>query len=278
MSDRPTIVDSHHHLLDPGRIDYRVLRYLPEIDRFIGPDELAPLLRGAGVDRTVIVQAEESEAETDYITELAGSTEWIAGVVGWVPLADPDATGAALERHQGGPLVGVRHGLFWEPDESWICQDAVVESIGLLAKHGLTYDLVPMADRHWDAVAMLGERVPDLRLVIDHMGHPKIKDGEWEPWATHLARSAEHPGAVLKLSALDMSTWSVDVEAFRRYVDHALEHFGPRRMLWGSNWPVSLKLQGYGVLLESARELVAGCTPEEQAEIFGGTAARVYRL
>jgi L-fuconolactonase len=125
---------------------------------------------------------------------------------------------------------------------------------------------------------MLAERVPHLRLVIDHMGHPKIKDDEWEPWATHIARSAEHPGAVLKLSALDMSTWSVNVEAFRRYVDHALEHFGPQRMLWGSNWPVSLKLQGYGVLLESARELVAACTTEEQDAIFGATATRVYRL
>ncbi len=153
------IVDSHHHLLDPGRIDYRVLKYLPELDRFIGPDELAPLLRDAGVDRTVIVQAEESEAETDYITELARTNDWIAGVVGWVPLADPEATGNALERHRGGPLVGVRHGLFWEADESWIFRDPVVESIGLLAEQGLTYDLVPMADRHWDAVEMLAERV-----------------------------------------------------------------------------------------------------------------------
>jgi L-fuconolactonase len=274
------IIDAHHHLLDPTRIDYRVLRYLPEIDRVLGPAELEPLLQEAGVDRTVIVQAEESEAETDYIIGLARSTEWIAGVVGWVPLADPAATAAALDRHAGSPLVGVRHGLFWEADPSWIFQDTVVESLGLLAARGLTYDLVPMAERHWEAAPMLAERVPELRVVVDHMGHPHVKDGEWEPWASHLARAAEHPSTVIKLSALDMQTASrgVDVDAFRRYVDHALERFGPERMLWGSNWPVSLLLQGYGELLDSARTLVAGCTDEQQAAIFGGTAARVYQL
>jgi L-fuconolactonase len=107
-----------------------------------------------------------------------------------------------------------------------------------------------------------------------------VKDGEWEPWAGHLARAAENPNAVIKLSALDMQTADrgVDPGAFRRYVDHALEHFGPHRMLWGSNWPVSLLLQGYGILLDTARTLVAGCTDDEQAAIFGGTATRVYRL
>jgi L-fuconolactonase len=264
--------------MDPALIDYRVLPYLPELNRLLGPDEFAPLLAEAGVSRTVVVQAEDIETETDHLIGLANQTDWIAGVVGWVPLADPDATGKALARTRGGPVVGYRHGIFWESDPSWIFQDTVVESLGLIAAEGLTYDLTPMAPRHWDAVPMLAERAPGLRLVVDHMGHPRIKDGEWELWATNLARAAEHPGCWLKLSAMDMSTGSADADAFRRYCDHALEHFGPDRMLWGSNWPVSLKLQGYRVLLDTARTLIAGCSAQEQAAILGGTATRVYRL
>ena len=202
------IVDSHHHLMDPARIDYRVLPYLPELNRLLGPDEFAPLLAEAGVSRTVVVQAEDVETETDHLIDLANQTDWIAGVVGWVPLADPEATGKALDRTRGGPVVGYRHGIFWEADPSWIFRETVVESLGLVAAEGLTYDLTPMAARHWDAVPMLAERLPELRLVVDHMGHPRIKDGEWEPWATNLARAAEHPGCWLKLSAMDMSTGS----------------------------------------------------------------------
>jgi L-fuconolactonase len=272
------IVDSHHHLMDPSRIDYRVLPYLPELNRLLGQDEFAPLIAEAGVSRTVVVQAEDNESETDYLIDLASRAEWIAGVVGWVPLEDPEATAKALERTRGGPVVGYRHGIFWESDPSWILRQPVIESLGLIAAEGLTYDLTPMAAPHWDAVPMFAERLPELRVVIDHMGHPRIKDGEWEPWATNLARAAEHPGTWLKLSAMDMSTGSSDADAFRRYCDHALEHFGPDRMLWGSNWPVSLKLKGYRVLLDTARTLISGCSAEEQADILGGTATRVYRL
>jgi L-fucono-1,5-lactonase len=274
----PMIVDAHHHLMDPGRVEYRVLQHLPELDRVTGPDDLAPLLAEAGVSKTVVVQAEDSAAEHDHLVDLATRTAWIAGVVGWVPLDDPDTTDAVLRRDEDGPLVGIRCALFWQPDPKWLFQDAVVESLAMLADRGLAYDLLPYAPEHFDAIAMLGERVPDLRIVLNHMGHPPIKDGGWEPWATDIARAAEHPGCVLKLSGMEMSTRTSEPDAFRRYTDHALQHFGPERVLWGSNWPVSLLLQGYRVLLDTAHDLLAGCTADERAAVLGGNAIRAYRL
>jgi L-fuconolactonase len=110
------------------------------------------------------------------------------------------------------------------------------------------------------------------------MGWPRVAEGEWEPWASHFARAAEHPGCTVKFSGMDMSIGEVDVDRFRRYADHALEHFGPERMLWGSNWPVSLMLRGYAELLEAARSLTAQCSRAQRDAILGGTANRVYRL
>ena len=217
------IVDSHHHLLDPERIDYRVLRYLPGIRPLRpGPDELAPLLREAGVDRTVrIVQAEESEAKTDYIYRARDRNPiGSPASVGSVPLADPDATAAALERHRIGPLVGVGTGSSGKPTPAGSSTDAVVESIGLAPPNrDSTYDLVPMAD------AALG-RCPDARRTRCRTcawssitwDTRKIKDGEWEPWATHLAARCRTSRLPTKLSAMDMSTGSADADAFRRYV------------------------------------------------------------
>jgi L-fuconolactonase len=274
------VVDAHHHFLDPERIDYPFVRFLPMLDRFLGPEDLEPRLRAAGVGRTVCVQAADCEEETRFMLEQAARVDWVAGVVGWLPLLDPEATGKALDRHAASPvrLCGARHLIHDEPDDDWLLQDAVVESLGLLAQAGLSFDVSAFRTGHLGLVSELAERVPELPLVICHFGVPKLHEDEWEPWASAFAEAARHPGCFVKVSGLDMTAGGCDAGRFRPYFDHAAEHFGPSRMLWASNWPVSLRLEGYGELLDTAKALLAGLCAEDQAAVFGGNAARVYRL
>lgn len=270
------IVDAHHHFLDPERVDYPFLRFLPELAHFTGLEQLDPLRRAAGVDRTVPVQAADCEEETVFLLELAAQADWVAGVVGWVPLAQPDEAARALERHRG--LCGVRHLIHDEPDEDWVVQPSVLESLAELARRGLAFDLSAFKPRHLEHVLTLAEVVAELDVVICHLGVPRLNEAEWEPWAGTIARAARNSRAHVKISGLDMTIGAADPARWQRYVDHALACFGPERMIWATNWPVSLRGRGYGELLEAGRAVTADCSDAERAAIFGGNANRVYRL
>ncbi len=272
------VVDAHHHFLDPDRIDYPFLRFLPELARFTGPAELAPRIAEAGVAATVPVQAADHLDETRFLLAQARATPWIPGVVGWLPLASPEATRRELDVLAGEPLCGVRHLIHDEADPDWVLRDDVVESLGELADRGLCFDLSAFEPRHVGHVRRLAERVPELVVVLCHLGVPRVHEGEWEPWASAFAGAAEHPRCVVKISGLDMTLGRCDEERFRPYLEHALNHFGPDRMIWASNWPVSLRGTGYGELLVTARRLLADLSEKDQQAVFGGTANRVYGL
>jgi L-fuconolactonase len=274
------IVDAHHHFLDPARIDYPFLRFLPDLARPLGADDLAPLVHAAGVDATVCVQAADALAETEFLLEQATRADWVAGVVGWVPLTDPLAAARALERYAapGSRLRGIRHLIHDEPDPDWIAQPRVLESLELLAARGLTFDLSAFSARHLSHVPTLAERVPDLAVVVCHFGMPRVDQGEWEPWASAFARAAQNPRCCVKISGLDLFLGGPDAARIQRYVDHALACFGPDRMIWASNWPVSLQLKGYQELLDTGRAVLAACSAAERAAILGKNANRVYQL
>jgi L-fuconolactonase len=298
----PVIIDAHHHFLNPAEIDYPFLRFLPDLARPLGPDELAPLVRAAGVDATVCVQAADALAETDFLLAQAARADWVAGVVGWVPLADPPAAARALERYvaPGSRLRGIRHLIHDEPDPDWVAQPRVLESLALLAERGLVFDLSAFSARHLSHVPTLAERVPELRVVICHFGMPRVDQGEWEPWASTFARAAQHANCSVKISGLDLFLGGPDAAKIQRYVDHALACFGPERLIWASNWPVSQGsrrsrptrsepqvseggpphggLRGYRELLDTGRAVLAGCSAAERAAVLGGNANRVYQL
>jgi L-fuconolactonase len=273
------IVDAHHHLLDPDRFDYGFLAHLPDLRRPFLPPDLEPLVRAAGVDATVVVQAHDSEDETTFMLEHATRVPWIAGVVGWVPLADPAAAEAAIRRRARSLLVGVRHLLQDEPDPDWVVQPAVLESLALLAADGLVFDVSAFGPAHLRHIPTIAEAVPDLRMVLCHFGFPRVAGGPEPHWLEAFAAAAAVPGCALKVSGLDMTAgFRCDADAFRPFADLALEHFGPDRMIWASNWPVSLRGEGYADTLSVWGALLGGVDAADVAQVLGGTAVRVYGL
>ncbi|MEU4832897.1 amidohydrolase family protein [Streptosporangium sp. NPDC023615] len=277
-----TVVDAHQHFwnLETGSYPWLTPEAGP-IHRTFTPEELLPQLAAAGVERTVLVQAADTYADTDAMLAQADAHDFVAAVVGWVPLHRPDEAAEALERYRRHPgFAGVRHLIHDDPDPDWLIREPVVEGLGLLAAAGLPFDVVAVLPRHLEHVPVLAERVPGLRLVIDHLAKPPIREKGWEPWASLITRAAEHPGVYAKVSGLntaaDAETWTA--EDLRPYVDHALEVFGPDRLMFGSDWPVAVLAGDYAKVWRETGVLLAGLTEADRAAVLGGTATRFYGI
>ncbi|MEU8106513.1 amidohydrolase family protein [Nonomuraea muscovyensis] len=277
-----SVVDAHQHFwnLETGTYPWLTPEHGP-IHRTFEPDELIPQLAAAGVDRTVLVQSMDSYADTDAMMAQADAHDFVGAVVGWVPLHRPEEAAEALARHRAHPkFAGIRHLIHDEPDPDWLLQDTVIEGLGLLAEAGLPFDVVAVLPRHLEHIPVLAERVPGLRMVIDHLAKPPIREKGWEPWASLIARAAEYPQVHAKVSGLntaaDPLTWSA--ADLRPYVEHALEVFGPDRLMFGSDWPVALLAGDYAQVWRETGVLLSGLSEAERAAVLGGTATRFYDL
>ena len=275
------IIDAHQHFWDLRRFrqDWLGATAHRPIRRSFLPRDLEPLLRKAGVDRTVFVQTKHDLAETRWALDRTAECPWLAGVVGWVDLASPRCE-AQLEAFLDHPrFVGVRHVVQDEPDDRFILRPAVQRGLAVLEKRGVPYDLL-FHVRHLPHAAEVARRRPGLTLVLDHLSKPRVKEGRILGWIDELREAARRPNVVAKLSGLvteaDWTRWSIS--DLRPYVQAAVELFGPDRLMYGSDWPVSLLAARYGDWLDVLRELISPLSKSEQAKILGGTAARVYRL
>ena len=276
---RPRRIDAHQHFWRLDRGDYGWLSpALAPIYRDFEPADLAPKLARAGIDHTVLVQAAPTVAETRFLLELAARTPFVAGVVGWAPLDAPDATDVVADLAGDARLRGLRPMLHDIADVDWMLRPALTSGLRALAALGLTFDAL-VRPPHLTNLRRLLDRHPDLRVVIDHAAKPEIAAGRHRPWAEDMARLARDTRAWVKLSGLvteDGSEWSV--ERLRPYVDHLLEHFGPERMIFGSDWPVVTLRAGYGEWLAAVEALLGGLERAARDLVLGENAITCYRL
>jgi L-fuconolactonase len=276
------MIDSHHHFWWRNRHSYRWPPAAGDrLARDFTPDDLRPELKRCGVDGTVLIQVLHDSDETQEFLDLSGKIDFVRGVVGWLPLSDPDATSRALERLPNrGKLVGVRHLISREPDPRWLLQESVIESLKLLAAAGIVFDAIPVNAAQFESVLDAGRRVPELKMVINHLGRPPIPERGWEPWASQIACAAENANVAVKLSTgIDILTrWRWSSEEIRRYSDHVLASFNPDRVMAASNWPVILIGTSYAQAWNGLASLLSGLSEDEQRTVLGQTAQRVYGL
>lgn len=279
----PVIIDTHQHAWDLDRVAYPWLtpEYGP-IARTYLPSELEPQLKLAGVTATVMVQSANSYADTEYMFEQAEQYPWIIGVVGWAPLLYPDVAGRALERYARNPRFrGIRHLIHNEANPRWLLQERVIESLKLLAARGLTFDVVATLPEHMECIPILSERIPNLRMVIDHLGQPPVPTRELGRWGDDLKAAAANPNVYGKISGLGTTTgnwegWTAD--DIKPYVHYALATFGADRCMCGGDWPVSVLAGGYVKAWTAYRTILGELAPAEQAAVFSQTALRFYGL
>ena len=277
------IIDTHQHAWDLDRVAYPWLT--PDfgaIARTYLPAELEPQLGPAGVTATVMVQSANSYADTDYMLEQAERYFWIIGVVGWVPLLYPDVAARAVARYTRNPRFrGIRHLIHNEADPKWLLQARVIEGLKILADHGLTFDVVATLPEHMECIPILGEKIPGLKMVIDHLGQPPVAAGGLGRWGADLKVAAANPNVYGKISGLGTTTGDWDswtAEDIKPYVHYAVETFGADRCMCGGDWPVSVLAGGYVKAWTAYRAILGELSPAEQAAVFGGTPTRFYGL
>ena len=272
-------VDAHHHFWDPARRTYPWMGdELDAIRRPFGPAELEPLIKAAGIDRTVLVQTFAGVGETREFLATAAEHDFIGGVVGWIDLMDRRAAGVLedLKAAPGGrKLVGIRHQVQDEADDAWLLRADVQRGIAAVGAAGLVYDLLVRA-RELPAAVETARRHPQMRFVLDHAAKPRIASGARDrDWEDAMAPLAELPNVTCKLSGLVSEArwedWTPD--QLRPYIERVLEWFGRERCMFGSDWPVCLMASSYQRVVD-----VIGSVVGESEDVFGAVAARVYRL
>jgi L-fuconolactonase len=273
-------IDSHQHFWRYTPAGYPWIDdSMATLRRDSLPTDLQPLLRAAGFDACVAVQATHTLDETHWLLDLADRHAFIAGVVGWVDLVSPQAR-AQLETFRGrGKLVGVRHVVQAEPDDRFLLRPDFQRGIALLEEFSLAYDILIYA-RHLPVAAEFAAAFPRQRFVLDHLAKPEIKKGEIKSWERDLRRLAKQPHVMAKLSGLvteaDWRAWRP--EQMRPYLDVAFDAFGPERLMIGSDWPVCTVAADYGRTMRLVLDYIQDRTAAERDAILGGNAQRFWRL
>lgn len=250
------------------------------IRRDFGPADLAREAAGAGVEGVVTVQARQTIQETEWLLQVADEhTHLIRGVVGWAPLVE-EGVDATFERLGAQTkLRAIRHVLHNEPDDDYMLRDDFNRGVSLLRARGLAYDIL-IFERHLPQTLIFVDRHPEQVFILDHVAKPRIRDGIISPWRENITALAHRPNVYCKLSGMvteaDWSKWTP--EQLRPYVEVAIDAFGPKRLMFGSDWPVCLLAASYMQWTRLVREFVARLSPAEQDRIMGGTAIEAYRL
>jgi len=276
----PERIDAHHHLWRYSREEYGWIGTgMENIARDFLPADLQTEMTQCEIDGSVVVQARQSLAETDWLLGLAAESELMRGVVAWAPLADASFP-KTLDRLKGQrKLKGLRHIVQAEPDDEFILRADFNSGIRVLTLSGLIYDIL-IYERHLPATIRFVDRHPNQIFVLDHIAKPRIADGVLEPWRSNILELAKRENVYCKLSGLvteaHWKSWSpADLQP---YVECVLDAFGPRRLMFGSDWPVCLVASGYKKWMLTIQGFLARLSSAEQALIFGGVAAKVYSL
>lgn len=274
-----TIIDSHFHCWQLARGDYGWLTpALGPLYRDVRIADWRAHAQPHGIAGGVLVQAAPTEAETAFLLEQAAHEPAVLGVVGWTDLLAADAPQRIAALAAEPRLKGLRPMLQDLADPDWIVQPALSPALDAMAAHRLVLDAL-IRPLHLPHLLTLARRHPALVIVVDHGAKPDIANGQWDDWADALGRVARETSALCKLSGLLTEAGpDPSPDAARRWAAHILERFGPRRVLWGSDWPVLERACSLDDWWNATQGLLADLDAAERAAVLGGNAQRVYRL
>ena len=273
-------IDAHHHLW----------RYRPPGPPWMA-DDMAGLRRNflvedlrattaeVGVTRTIVVETERSKEETLWLSQIAETNPLICGVVGWVPLTS-SAIVSELESVASLPKVkAVRHPIHDESDDQFVLRDDFNRGIAALKQFDLRYDIL-IFEKHLPQTIQFVDRHPDQVFILDHVAKPRIHDRVLSPWKENMRALACRPNVYCKISGMvteaDWQTWSN--EDLSPYMETLLEAFTPRRLMFGSDWPLVTLASTYGRWMGTVRSAIGQLTATEREWVLSRTAIEAYGL
>lgn len=273
------MLDAHQHFWKIARGDYGWMSPdLGPLYRDFGPEDLWPLMQAAGITRTILVQAAETEAETDFLLEIAARTGFVAGVVGWIDMLAPDFA-ARLDHYAAQPKwLGLRP-MLQEHDPALIADRRFRLALAEVARRGTPFDILTHP-RHLAPMVQAVQATPGLHAILDHISKPVMTGPVDGDWAAGIRALATVPGLHCKVSGLVTEAgadWTAD--RIRPFVDLVAEAFGPDRLVFGSDWPVCTLAASHAQVVDLARDLLGRrFGPEQMQAIMETNAARFYRL
>jgi predicted TIM-barrel fold metal-dependent hydrolase len=242
-----------------------------------------------------------------------GACQICAGVIGHANLTFGAKIGELLDRCMAAApdrFRGVRHVtldypnerpfryvMTYKPPAGILDHPKFIEGLAELSKRGLTFDSA-IYDPSLPKVATIVDRFPDMTFVLNHMGTAVGVDMTKEEkaevfarWRTELRDLARRPNVVCKIGGLGMPVWGFGFEsradeigyqeladAWRPFIETAIEAFGPDRCMMESNFPVDGRSCGYVPLWNALKHVVRNASQDEKTALFSGTAVRTYRL
>jgi L-fuconolactonase len=280
------VIDAHQHFWQIGQHGCSwPTPDLTSIYRDFGLEDLLPLAQLAGVTGSVLVQSQESDADTDYLLAVAEQSGFIKAVVGWVDLAAESAPVRIARLAQQPKLRGLRPMLQCLPDDDWILRPELEPAFAAMKQHHLSLDAL-VYTRHLPHIALFAKRHPELSIVIDHAAKPAViaTDCPAEDWRNAIRSIAKLPNVYCKISGLPTEAGKDQgLEELASYIQHLLMVFGAERLMWGSDWPViklapNKQLSIYKNWLNLVHHALAGCKTSEIESVFIGTSLRFYRI
>jgi L-fuconolactonase len=273
-------IDSHQHFWHYSpekhswiKDDMRVLQtdFLPE--------NLEKIYAENGIAGCVAVQADQTEAETDFLLELAQNHDFIKGVVGWIDLRATNIEERLQHYAPYTKLKGFRHVVQEEKDPNFIIGTAFVKGISLLRKYDFTYDIL-IFPHQLEASLKLIEEFPEQKFVIDHIAKPDIKNQKTANWEPLMRGIAQHENVYCKVSGMvteaDWKLWKQ--EDFTYYLDVVFDAFGKDRIMFGSDWPVCLLGGSYAEVKNILDNYISLFSQSDQDKIMGKNAIQFYNL
>ncbi|WP_050425522.1 amidohydrolase family protein [Bradyrhizobium tropiciagri] len=291
------IVDGHHHIWRQadlawlsGPMQPRIFGPYEPIRRDYPIEEYLDDLKGSGVTRSVYVQTNwpngQFEDEAAWVQQTADQHGWPHALVAYADFSSGDVR-PQLDRLKRYPLVrGVRMQLHWHDNPLYrfaarpdLCSDPVIRrNIGHLADYGWSFDLQVFAPQMADA-AGLAEACPNVTFILQHAGMLEDLTPQGRAaWRTGMARLAQCPNVVSKLSGLGTFIHRNDAAHIAGIVTDTVAIFGADRCLFGSNFPIEKLWTSYRDLIDAFKAAAERLSREQRAAIFGTTATRVYRL
>ena len=280
------IIDTHIHVWNFEKAEYDWLKNDTSVlKRTYHIEEIEAERKIVGITGGVLVQASNNVQDTDWMLEVADKTNWVKGVVGWLPLMHPDETERLLNDNylKNNYYKGIRHLIHDEPNADWLLQDAVIESLKILAKNYLPFDVVGVLPAHIETVLTVADKVPELKMIFDHLNQPPIATKEkFGKWGTLMKEAAANKSFYAKISGLGTTTknltgWTAD--DIKPYVEFTLENFGTDRCFCGGDWPVSLLAGSYTKTWTEYKNVLSSLLNEAELEkVYSLNATQIYKL
>ena len=273
-------IDAHQHFWHYQPAEYAWIgENMQAIRRDFLPNDLEPELRANGVSEAISVQARQNLEETTWLLDLAERHAFLRGVVGWVPLIAPDVADVLEKLGGRAKLKGVRHILHDEADDDYMLRPDFNAGVASLRRFDLAYDIL-IFERHLPQTLRFVDQHPDQIFVLDHIAKPRIAEQVLSPWRENIAALGKRESVYCKLSGMateaQWKSWTP--RDFEPYFETVLEAFSPRRLMFGSDWPVLLVASSYGRWHATVTEAIAGLSADEQERIMSGTAVEAYHL